>query len=88
MPAWSPGWVWTVIGAPVIRWACADRPHDPLDARGQSGLVDGALQERRLHASVGDPLGDVADEQVDHRVRDVVPWLPTAGPPEVKKKGT
>lgn len=32
------------------------RPHHALDAGGQAGRVDRALEERRLHASVGDAL--------------------------------
>ena len=49
-----------------------DGPQHPLHAGGEPGAVDGALQERRLHAGAADALGEVPDEQGDHRVGALV----------------
>ncbi len=46
-----------------------DGAQHPLDARGDAGLVGGALEDSRLDAGVGDALLDVADEHVGHDLR-------------------
>jgi hypothetical protein len=65
-PWWVSGWVWTVIGAPVV--GLGDCAHDAFDPGREARLVDSALQQPRSHASSRDALHNVADEEVDHRV--------------------
>ena len=48
-----------------------DCPHRPLDARGQTLLFDGALEEAGTHARVGDALAQVLKKELRQRFRDV-----------------
>ena len=48
-----------------------DSAHHPLDACCHALLVDSALQHPGPHPGAGDPFADVADEHLDHRLRQV-----------------
>lgn len=52
---------------PVVR--LGDRAHHPLHTRPEAFGVDRALEQRRSDPGVGDALGEVLDEEIDHRVR-------------------
>ena len=49
----------------------ADRTQHALDAGGEARFVGGALENPCLDAGVGDALGDIPDEQIDHDLRAV-----------------
>ena len=50
--------------------ACDGAEH-PLDAGGHARLVDRALEEAGTNPGVRDALGEVADDQVRHRIGEV-----------------